>query len=312
MMNKSILTKFSSQYGVDEHKMLSTLKTVAFKQSNGVDISNEQMIALLVVADQYKLNPFTKEIYAFPDKGAIVPVVGVDGWSRIINSHPQFDGMEYKFSNESVSLEGGKTCPEWIECVMYRKDRSNPTTVREYIDEVYRPAFTNKYGKLVIGPWQTHTKRMLRHKVTIQCARLAFGFVGIYDEDEADRIIEAEKDITPRATDQQKQRFQSLINNSDSIGMLEFMGNLPDVIQAELYNSFPAGEKVKGKQLVSGMISKASTAITEYADTIMQYASEEYEGGVRELKSELTETEEKLVLPRLDDRTKEYYENLEV
>ncbi|WP_032251724.1 recombinase RecT, partial [Escherichia coli] len=44
-----------------------------------------QFIALLIVANQYGLNPWTKEIYAFPDKqNGIVPVVGVDGWSRII------------------------------------------------------------------------------------------------------------------------------------------------------------------------------------------------------------------------------------
>jgi type IV secretory pathway VirJ component len=33
---------------------------------------------------------------------------------------------------------------------------------------------------------------MLKHKARIQCARQAFGFAGIYDEDEAVRIIEAE------------------------------------------------------------------------------------------------------------------------
>ena len=32
---------------------------------------------------------------------------------------------------------------------------------------------------------------MLRHKAMIQCARLAFGFAGIYDQDEAERIAEA-------------------------------------------------------------------------------------------------------------------------
>ncbi|WP_414836262.1 recombinase RecT, partial [Escherichia coli] len=40
------------------------------------------------------------------------------------------------------------------------------------------------------GPWQSHPKRMLRHKAMIQCARLAFGFAGIYDKDEAERIVE--------------------------------------------------------------------------------------------------------------------------
>src|SRR3546814_4773792 len=56
-------------------------------------VSDAQMTALLIVANQYALNPWTKEIYAFPDKNnGIVPVVGVDGWARIINSHQQFDG----------------------------------------------------------------------------------------------------------------------------------------------------------------------------------------------------------------------------
>jgi len=42
------------------------------------------------------------------------------------------------------------------------------------------------------GPWQSHPKRMLRHKAMIQCARLAFGYGGIYDQDEAERIVEAQ------------------------------------------------------------------------------------------------------------------------
>ena len=41
--------------------------------------------------------PFTKEIYAHPDQHkGIVPVVGVDGWIRIVNEHPQFDGIEVR------------------------------------------------------------------------------------------------------------------------------------------------------------------------------------------------------------------------
>jgi hypothetical protein len=53
----------------------------------------------VLVSNQYGLNPFTKEIYAFPDqKGGIVPVVGVDGWLRIINEHPQFKSMEFRYA----------------------------------------------------------------------------------------------------------------------------------------------------------------------------------------------------------------------
>ena len=73
-----------------------------------------------------------------------------------------------------------QSIPTWIECRMYRKDRSHPIAVKEYFEEVYRD----------VGPWKSHPRRMLRHKAMIQAARLAFGFAGVYDQDEAERIVE--------------------------------------------------------------------------------------------------------------------------
>lgn len=185
--NQSLVAKFAGRYNIDPNKLLATLKATAFRQRNNREISDEQMAALLIVADQYKLNPFTKEIFAYEDKGAIVPVVSVDGWARIINEHPAFNGLEFRYSEEMETPAAGKACPVWCEILIYRKDRDRPTIVREYLDETYQgPRGENK----VNGPWQSHTKRMLRHKVLIQGARIAFGFAGIYDEDEADRIVE--------------------------------------------------------------------------------------------------------------------------
>jgi hypothetical protein len=86
----------------------------------------------------------------------------------------------------------GKVAHEWIECKIYRKDREHPIVVREYFDEVCRTAN-------FITPWDSHPKRMHRHKTLIQSARIGFGFAGIYDEDEAQRIVHGEKDITPKA-----------------------------------------------------------------------------------------------------------------
>lgn len=92
---------------VDPQELITTLRQTAFKG----DASDAQFIALLIVANQYGLNPWTKEIYAFPDKqNGIVPVVGVDGWSRIINENQQFDGMDFEQDNESCT------------CRIYRKD----------------------------------------------------------------------------------------------------------------------------------------------------------------------------------------------
>lgn len=147
-------------------ELYQVLKATAFKG----DVTDAQMSALLIVANQYGLNPWTKEIYAFPDKNnGIVPVVGVDGWARIINSNPAFDGMDFDQTDDSCA------------CTIYRKDRSHPTKITEWMIECRRPG---------VKPWESHPYRMLRHKAMIQCARIAFGFGGIYDADEAERIIE--------------------------------------------------------------------------------------------------------------------------
>jgi len=173
--SNSLLVKFGEKFSLDPQKFLEVVSKTVFKEAK----SQEQVIALLMVADQYGLSPITKEIYAFPDKGGgVVPVVGVDGWNRIAQQHPQFNGVEFRYADTDIVPDGGKRSPVWVECVVYRKDRDHPVVVREYLDECYRKT----------GPWQSHTKRMLRHKALIQGYRTAFGFHGIYDEDEAERM----------------------------------------------------------------------------------------------------------------------------
>ena len=162
-------SKLGALFGMegDGTELVQILKATAFKGQ----VSDAQMAALMVVANQYALNPFTKELFAFPDKqNGIVPVVGVDGWARIINTHPQFDGIEFEQDEQSCTA------------IIYRKDRNRPIKVTEWMAECKRGT----------GPWQSHPRRMLRHKAMIQCARLAFGYGGIYDQDEAERIIEAQ------------------------------------------------------------------------------------------------------------------------
>jgi hypothetical protein len=106
-------------------------------------------------------------VCAHIQRGGIVPVVGVDGWGRIMNDHPQFDGIEFEQDDESCTA------------VIYRKDRTRPVKVTEYMAECKRGT----------QPWMSHPKRMLRHKAMIQCARLAFGYGGIHDPDEAQQIV---------------------------------------------------------------------------------------------------------------------------
>ena len=156
------LAALATRLNVSEQVLTSTLKNTVFKGA-----SNEEFVSLVIVANAYNLNPMLKEIFAFPAKGGgIIPVVSVDGWIRIINEHPAFDGIEF---NDIVD-EDGKLYA--IESVIYRSDRNRPIKVTEYMDECK--------GQ---GPaWQKTPKRMLRHRALIQGGRVAFGFSGIYAE----------------------------------------------------------------------------------------------------------------------------------
>ena len=199
----SLIATMAGRYGVDADKMMTTLKATAFRG----DVSTEQMMALCIVANAYGLNPWTKEIYAFPDRNnGIVPVVGVDGWSRIINDHPQCNGIQFAEADDG----------SWIECTIHRKDRQFPTTVREYLAEVRRDT----------GPWKSHPRRMLRHKALIQCARIAFGFAGIYDPDEAERIIETAPAITANPRDG--------IETADPATVDALVGRVTDILASDV------------------------------------------------------------------------------
>ena len=205
------LAKNLNMQGVDEAHLKHTLVNTVFKGAN-----DEQLVTLMIVANQYKLNPFTKEIYAFPSRGGITPIVSVDGWVRIINDNPLTDGIQ--FEQDDVSCT----------CKIYRKDRTHPTVVTEYLDECQGNT----------EPWKKYPKRMLRHKALIQCARVAFGFSGIYDEDEAKRIdgefVQAKEPVViDEAYEAYKGEWLPLMEQSASRGISALQ---------EAYQHLPKGE----------------------------------------------------------------------
>ncbi len=184
----SVFSEMAQRFGMDRRAFESTLMaTVMPVDRHGNKPSREQVAAFLLVAKKYALSPFTRELYAFPTNGGIQPIVSIDGWMKIINDHPQFDGMTFV----DQRLESGEL--ESITCKIYRKDRAHPVEVTEYMRECKRGT----------DPWKTWPARMLRHKTAIQAARYAFGFSGIMEPDEAERIGDAQVqpvvDMMPRA-----------------------------------------------------------------------------------------------------------------
>ena len=157
--------------------MLKTLKDTVFKNA-----TESELLALVVVANEYGLNPLLREIYAFPAKGGgITPVVSIDGWISMVNRQPQLDGLKFE-------MEEDKGKPISCTCTIHIKNRAHPVRVTEYYDECFRAT----------DPWKQMPRRMLRHKALKEAARVAFGFSGITDEDEARDIKPANVKEIPR------------------------------------------------------------------------------------------------------------------
>jgi phage recombination protein Bet len=172
----SAMQLMASRCNVDPAKLHQTLKSTVFKGA-----TDEEMLALVVTANTYQLNPLLKEMYAYPKKGGgIVPMVGVDGWLKIANRQDNYDGM-------SVEVFGDGKTPTHATCEIYLKNRAHPVKVTEYFEECRRNT----------DPWNQMPRRMIRNKVMIQAIRVAFGIGGIFDEDEATDIA-GTRNVTPK------------------------------------------------------------------------------------------------------------------
>jgi phage recombination protein Bet len=189
----SVTETMAQRFGMTAPNFEKVLRATVFpKESSG-----EQFAAFLLIAKKYNLDPIARELYAFPKpNGGIQPIVSVDGWMQIINSHPEMDGMEFE------DVHDGEGFLSAIKCRIYRKDRKHPTEVIEYLAECRRNTDT----------WRQWPIRMLRHKAVIQAARYAFGFSGIVDPDEFERWTEPKpvekKPLSKRAMAREFQSFE--------------------------------------------------------------------------------------------------------
>ena len=143
------------------------------------EFTDDQTMTFLAVSHQLGLNPLNREVHPMLHKGKVLPLVGVDGWLRRANDHPAFDGLE-------VEMNDAKT---ECTCRVFRKDRSKPVQITEYLEEVRKNT----------GPWKDSPSRMLRHRAIIQAIRIAFGSGGAVDEDDRSVLKTTYEEIGDKA-----------------------------------------------------------------------------------------------------------------
>ena len=88
------------------------------KQTVAKGATDAQLRMFLEVCRSTGLDPFLKEIYFVAEKGLIM--AARDGYLRVANEHPMFDGMETRVERDA------KNVPVKAVCSVWRKDRSHP------------------------------------------------------------------------------------------------------------------------------------------------------------------------------------------
>lgn len=166
----NVVAELGALHGLTADEFAQTLVKTIFPNRQA---SREEMWALCIVAKEYGLNPLTRQVYAFPGKQGIVPIVSADGWYAIMNRQPNFDGIDHEF----VDDEDGNVVA--CRATIYFKDRSRPLSCIEYVDE----------NKRNTDPWRNQPRRMIRHRASIQAIRMAFG-ISAMDPEDAERIPE--------------------------------------------------------------------------------------------------------------------------
>lgn len=190
---QGLTSLMASKYSMEPAKFAQTIKATCMP-GNATD---EEFMAFMMVAQEYNLNPIVRHIYAFPKKGGgIQPIVSIDGWIKLVQDHKDYDGIEFEPVMDNVN---DKVVA--MTCRIYRKSMSRPTQITEYLAECKRQT----------EPWNQWPMRMLRHKALIQCARVAFGYAGVMDEEEGESIKAVPTAVVESAptsrTEQLKQRL---------------------------------------------------------------------------------------------------------
>lgn len=180
------LQVIANSTGVTAEEVAEVLRgmIISGKAQHGATATNAEMTVVSSIFAKYDLNPFIREGHAFVSGGKLQVIIGFDGFVKVMNRQPNFNGVEFVDNFDGKELIS-------VTTKIHIKGRDFPVCTTEYMDEAYQPNS---------AAWKKFKKRMLRNKSLAQCIRIAFGVADVIDPDEADRIKSSERDITPQTS----------------------------------------------------------------------------------------------------------------
>ncbi len=221
---QTAITPVASKY--DDREMLETLKQTVAKGATDAEFK-----MFIEVCRSTGLNPFLKEIWcAVPMKngvrsqyGAVLIMAGRDGYLRVANEHPMFDGMETRVDRD----EKTKT-PIKATCSVWRKDRSHPITCEAYFSEYYKPSYGDKPGI-----WDTYKSAMIGKVAEVLALKRSFSINGVVSEEEiGPQDQQGSREAQKEVAEAKIAEMQKPIPPADPVGELYITdADVPPVIE---------------------------------------------------------------------------------
>ena len=101
---------------------------VALRDTVAPGLTNGEFALFAEMCRATGLNPALKEIWAIKAGGRLQLMTGINGFLKIANAHPAFDGMEVSFEWDGKQLVSSTV-------KVYRKDRRFPSVATAYLSE---------------------------------------------------------------------------------------------------------------------------------------------------------------------------------
>mgnify|MGYP005990388563 CR=1 FL=1 len=168
-----------------------------------------------------------------------------------------------------------------------------------------------KYNKPAFGPWITDFGEMAKKSVVRRAFKTWPRSIGSAEMANAIELSNNNEGFEPMLTSpelpsytaEQKNRFDSLIESGDSLGMFLFIQSVRDENQSiymALYNSFEKGRITKNKAIVAEMEKSGASELREYIRAIIDGINAGDDAAVAEMVMELDQDVIDEIKQRLD------------
>ncbi len=305
--------RFDAEYGF----AVQHLKANDFLRGTAERNPNSLMAAMSnVAACGLTLNPAEKQAYLIPRKGVVCLDPSYMGlcklatdtgsilWvqAAVVHEQDQFElqGVDEKpiHKYNPFSKDRGKVVGVYCTAKTHNGDYLTTAMDMDEIEKIKNASEAVKAKKK--SPWDMWFGEMAK-KVVI---RRAFKTWPRSDHHVAEtrlanaiEISNLNEGMTPlvsapdtgKYSDKDKEFYDQLIENNDSMGMYVFTQTIPPTENSNLYNSFPKGQTVKYKRIVDDLTRKGMSEFDDYLVIVQDAKRDDDDLALQEVKEEVSE-----------------------